>query len=113
MTRLLWNPFVLIFMTAISQYLGCGFDNGTSTRLSVTDYDQSCHDITQCILVDLDVCNPCQCPDSVIAEAAYDSFNEDSYQLQQTYCPEKSEPTSCPNCKLREPACQDESCLIK
>ena len=65
------------------------------------------------VLVDLDVCNPCQCPDSVIAEAAYDAFNEDRYQLQQTYCPEQSEPTSCPNCKLREPACQDESCLIK
>ncbi len=91
----------------------CGVENGSNTRLSASDYDQSCLDITQCILVDLDVCNPCQCPDSVIAEAAYDSFNDDSFQIQQTYCPEDSEPVSCPNCNLREPVCRDESCLIK
>ena len=112
-TRLPLKPFVFLFIGSIGQYLGCGFNTGASTRLSETDYDQSCHDVTQCILVELDVCNPCQCPDSVIAQAAYTSFNDDRYQLQQTYCPERSEPTSCPNCDLREPVCRDESCLIK
>ena len=104
---------VYTLILALGFLNGCGVGNGTSTRLSATDYDQSCHDLTQCILVDLDVCDPCQCPDGVIAEAAYSSFNDDSYQLQQTYCPEENEPISCPSCKLREPSCKDESCLIK
>ena len=91
----------------------CGLGTGANTKLTASDYDQSCHDVTQCILIDVDVCNPCQCPDSVIAKAAYQSFSDDSYQMTQTYCPEELEPTSCPNCNLREPVCRDESCLIK
>mgnify|MGYP001282806879 CR=1 FL=1 len=93
--------------------MGCGVGSGTSTRLAVSDYDQSCRDVTQCILVDLDVCDPCQCSDGVIAEEAYDSFNEDRFHLKETVCPEDKDPESCPNCNLREPECRDESCLIK
>ena len=91
----------------------CGVGNGANTRLAPTDYDQSCHDITQCILVEVDVCSGCPCPDSVIAKEAFDAFSEDQYQVQQTYCPEIDEPVSCPNCPLREPVCRDEQCLIK
>lgn len=93
-------------------FAACGVGESVNTRLVPTDYDQSCHDVTQCILVEVDVCSGCPCPDTVIAQEAYDVFNEDRYQLQQTFCPETDEPVSCPNCPLREPVCRDEKCLI-
>ena len=89
----------------------CGSNTGTSTRLDVTDYDQSCLDITQCILVDLEACSTCNCPDAAISEAAYDAFATDKSSLQDTYCPEPEE-ESCPSCALREPRCRDEVCGV-
>ena len=83
----------------------------SKTRLQASDYDQSCLDITHCILVDLEACTYCNCPDAAISDEAFEAYVADKNALQATYCPETDEEV-CPSCPLREPRCFNKQCEI-
>ncbi|MBL91914.1 MAG: hypothetical protein CMH56_08920 [Myxococcales bacterium] len=83
----------------------------SKTRLDASDYDQSCLDITHCILVDLEACTYCNCPDAAISDEAFEAYVADRNALQETYCPETDKEV-CPSCPLREPRCFNKQCEI-
>lgn len=102
------------FSAALLLVLGaCGSNGpGASSRLQASDYDQTCTDITQCVLVDLEVCSSCNCPDAAIADVAHAAYVADKNSLRETVCPELGQ-ENCPSCPLREPQCFEATCSIR
>ena len=105
-----FNYRVLALLFTLAGSWACGIG---ATRLNSSDYDQTCLEVAQCILVDLEACSSCNCPDAAISQDAYGAFTTDLVSLEETYCPEGPEDEgSCPTCNLREPVCESEECGI-
>ena len=104
---------IFCLLGSVAGLIACGETPiaDSKTRLNAGDYDQSCLDITHCVLVDLEACTYCNCPDAAISDEAFEAYVADKNALQATYCPETDEEV-CPSCPLREPRCFNKQCEI-
>ena len=109
----MWRPFTL--SCAVScLLLACSSAGTDGTTIDVTDYDQSCNQNSDCVIVpDGDVClSGCSCSDTAIAESAEAAFNADFDAINET-CGPIPAGTPCAGCQESAPICVGGSCTTR